>query len=69
MPNTFPITGLIHHLTPEPPSPPSCSCQGKPPFPARVAMAIPACASPPSALHLRWTTAHIAGRALHTRGG
>lgn len=34
MPETFPVTGLIHHLTPELQSPPSRSCQEKPPFPA-----------------------------------
>lgn len=34
MPETFPVTGLIHHLAPEPQSPPSRSCQEKPPFPA-----------------------------------
>lgn len=34
MPDTFPITGLIHHLAPEQRSPPSRSCQEKPPFPA-----------------------------------
>lgn len=33
MTNSLPITGLIHHRAPEPPSPPSCSCQEKPPFP------------------------------------
>lgn len=64
MPDTIPITEPIHLLFPAWQSPPCRSCQEKPPFPPlpRVAMAIPASASPPNALHLRWTTASITER-------
>lgn len=72
MSDTFPITGLIHHLALERRSPPLPPPRALPPPtpelllprktsipPPRVAMAIPVSASPPNALHLRRTMVYV----------